>query len=235
MPYRRKYTKKRSYRRRTYGRYRKAGSKRKSRFAKPTTVSGLGTSNSAFVRLKYTDIFTVGANGANQSVNQFRGNGAYDPQLAVGGATPAYWSTYAALYNRYTVFGSSCKVTFTNSSAYNVNVGVIPANQNYTPGTSFNETCEQPGCVAKVLTHANAGGSKIIKMYRHSGPIQGVPKLAISLNGDLYGAGTSGNPTREWYWNVITQNMDETNNTTTRFRIEITYYVRFTRAEYIES
>lgn len=191
-------------------------------------VNPVGTADYAFVKLRYVDTFSVGANGVAPSLNVFRGNGPYDPLYAAGGGTCDHFATYAALYQRYICTGSKLRVTFMNGGANDIMCAVIAAPDTYTPGSEpLTETMEQKRCITRTLGNNNGGNNiKVIQSYQSTARIMSVPKVTV-LADDAFQSGVATIPSREWVWNILTQTADEATNTTVRFKVEITYYCKF--------
>lgn len=205
--------------------------KPRPQYARPTYVTPLGQSPATYIKLKFSDVYTHSSNGVNLQNDQFRGNGTFDPQVAVGGGSCPYYSTYSSLYSRYVTYGSKIKVTFSNASSQNVICAVYPAIAGAVLGTSVNDIIEQVNCKSKTIANSAAGGNiKTISMYRSAANLFGVPRIAMDID-DSYSSSITSTPNRQFYWNVISQSTDQTTNSTVRARVDITYYVKFYRPD----
>lgn len=109
--YSRKYNKKRSYRR-----------KRRKFFKKRKPISrqlGLGTSHTA--RLRYCAEINLNPVSGGMASHVFRANDLFDPDVTSVGHQPYGFDQLMALFNHFTVIGSTCKVQQYNSSTTSVN------------------------------------------------------------------------------------------------------------------
>lgn len=231
MPYRRRphTTRRRRPVRRATGRPSRTTLARRPRYARPTYVRPLGVAPAVFVKLKFSDIYTMATNGSNLENLQFRGNGTFDPQVSVGGGSCPYFANYAALYLRYVTYGSKIKVTFSCASSQNVVAAVYPAVSSTVLASQINDVIEQVGCKAKTVANNSAGGNiKTITMYRNAANVFGIPRIAMDID-ETYNSAVTSTPSRQFYWNVMSQANDQSTNATIRARVDITYYVKFYR------
>jgi len=90
----------------------------------------------------------------------FRINSIFDPNFTGGGHQPSLHDQMANIFERYTVYGCTYKVTFSNSSASNRQaVGVYVSDRSDT-GADFTTLVEQGSVEWSTLPVATAGGSQ---------------------------------------------------------------------------
>lgn len=163
----------------------------------------------------------------------FRGNGAADPVVDVGGGSPSSWSIYSAQYIKYNVLASkiSCRVQLNNGSSG------IP----YICGVSHtNEITSVFGAVGMLDRLVESGKWK----YRILRPVPPTvtaqptaylkaycsTKRALPTgykDSDAY-SGMSAVPLKEWYWLFECAPCDATTGVINlALTTTITYYVKF--------
>jgi len=116
-----KYTRKRNVQASNYRkRYRRAVATRNRR----SVTLGKGFPKKVTMTHKYKCTLSANANGTFQRYD-FRANGMFDPEVAVGGHQPMYFDQMTALYDQYTVIGSRIKITITRTPSGNNGVDPI--------------------------------------------------------------------------------------------------------------
>jgi len=70
----------------------------------------LGFPNSMRTTLRYVERFDVEPTSTSSTVTSFRGNGLYDPRMAVGGHQPRGFDDYMELYGKFTCPGAKIAI-----------------------------------------------------------------------------------------------------------------------------
>lgn len=222
-PYRSLYTRKRR------GARNRLMYRRKRNKPQLSVVRGVSAfPDETMVKLKYTQIYNV-STGSNIDNVQYRGNGPFDPEVAVGGGQPPMYDTYTSMYYRYDCRGCRIKATLlptTNTvAASSIVWGIIPTNDSsysYTLG----DIIEQPLSKWKTANALyGAGRNQTIVHYMSTQKMKGLRKG--QLNDDTYHADTSSTPISQWYWDVLVSSADEATVPICNIVVELTYYVRF--------
>jgi hypothetical protein len=130
-----------------------------------------------------------------------KGNGMYDPDIAIGGYSATGLDNYANLYTRYKVLGSTCKLTHWTCDNINMNIAcIIPTKSS----TSIADAGSK-----SYLGLSRASASSVSCCY-------GQPKILVNsaTTADMLGikdlddegltADTAADPTHLWYWHVVT-------------------------------
>lgn len=224
-------------RRRVYRRKRTLATKSRPRYKRRylrknvTIVPQVGVADSMFCKLKYSTRAGMGTGSTAVTICQIRGNGPYDPEVAIGGSQPDFWNTYSPNYRTYLCFASKVKVTYMQQSATatnNVIWGVTPAPSNYDYSTAiWPELQEYRYTKSRITgTSNNSGTVQTIKYYMHASSVFGIPKKRISMN-NQYAGPIDGLPGNQWYWTVWSQCQDETTAVSGIVNIRVTYYIKF--------
>ncbi len=108
------------------------------------------------ITFKYTDEIDIGTvAGTGVSIQQFRLNSLFDPDLTNAGHQPYGFDQMAALYNRYRVLWTKWKFVVTTGSSIPLRCVCVPTNDvlatTITNLASFNHACEIP--MAKTYTY----------------------------------------------------------------------------------
>jgi len=130
-----------------------------------------------------------------------KGNGMYDPDVAIGGYSATGLDNYANLYTRYKVLGSTCKLTHWTNDTLNMNIACIIPTKSVTSiadagsksylglSRASASSCSTPGAPACVVVNS----AKTADM------------LGIrDLDDEGLTADTAADPTHLWYWHVVT-------------------------------
>lgn len=224
MPYKRKYGKKRTYKRR-----RRVG-KRTRKMARINKVGSAIVPNAMYTKLRFMQRITMTSTTGTAATKIYRGNSVYDPDYSVGGDSALGFDIYASIYRRYRVYASKITVKtlldpeLSATSGYEF--GIIPVNDGFGSGP----TPEEISMNARgkfTLVGTEGGGSKgYMKHYATTSSIQGKRKLAIALD-DETSSTTSGNPNDVWYWILSARSADHSATNVVYAYVSITYYVKF--------
>lgn len=234
MPYARK-TSKRSYVKRrpapvTRRKYTKTATRSKRSKAtgyRPSTCiirSPTAFADTTFVKLKYLQIFNL-VHSTTLAASNMRGNSLFDPDFAVGGHQPRGFDQWAALYDRYCVYGCSIKVTFT-TPAPGICCYIRPFVDGAIVVSTVDAAMELPYTQYKISSEG-ARRTIIAKAYNNT-----VKQFGITKNqqqDDEFSSLTTDNPLKQWFWQLAAQNVDLTTAGTTSAVVELVYYTKFTR------
>lgn len=188
------------------------------------TRSPSGFTDRFYTRLKYAEVFQVDLNIASTQL-VFRGNGAFDPEVAVGGHSPLYWTAFAGIYNRYGCFGSKIQLDVLNKSgASGVTVIVAPSTDDLIT-TTTSTLLEQPRAKIMRIIPVASRFSHRMKMYASTRQQLGIPKA--NLFDDIVTANTANTPISQWFWNLFIEASDSVSELSLSITIQIVYYLCF--------
>lgn len=227
MPYKKRYAKRRPYRRRRR--------KQLKRYKKMPPLGGFPTSMK--VRLKYVETFSLNPSASVASIQVYRANSLFDPNLTGVGHQPSNFDKLATIYDRYTVVGSKIRIypNWLSSSAVSPPPVVVCALTEdgtdlatvYTAG-GVDNVLEQPRITRfiKPLTNANVGGrSSIVKTF--SGKKFFKVKSLIGVS--PYTADIAANPSEGAFFEIGAFSPDGSVDPASQsFRVEIEYIAIFT-------
>lgn len=116
------------------------------------------------ITLKYTDEIDIGSVAATSvSLQQFRLNSIFDPDLTNAGHQPYGFDQISALYNRYRVQSTRWKFVITTGSSIPLRCVCVPTNDvlatTITNLATFNHACEVP--LAKTYTYGGLGAPAV--------------------------------------------------------------------------
>lgn len=147
-------------------------------------------------RMHYENTYNTGGAIFYQQV--MRGNSVFDPDYTGAGRQPTFFDQMAALYNRYTVRASTCKVMpvfnatgnsgITNCYLYPSAIATAPSNYYDATQTPF---------VVSDLTIANT--RRALSRGMTTSQICGVPSVTVTAD-DTFSSAVTGNPTIDWFW-----------------------------------
>lgn len=182
-----------------------------------------------FVPLKYTQRLNVTSTSGALSIYQISGNSAFDPDYTSTGLQPEAWDQFSAMFQRYRVHASSCKVglslTATTAATQTIQFALVPVNGTGTE-SSFSDAAAAPYSKHWV-GNVSAVGSKKLANRMKTTKIFGLPNKGLKY---MYGydALVSADPANEWIWDVYVQPVDTASTVSTMYLdVEIIYYVEF--------
>lgn len=182
------------------------------------------------VKLNYfAEIDTTNTFGA-ASVQQFRGNSVFDPDLTGTGHQPMGFDQWSAFYGHYRVSGSSLRIgalvpggtAFINTDTVGCSFGIVPATSSSLP--TVTELVEWPYSKWRQSTFYTP--IKGVSAYMSTAKMLGVNKASVK-NEDNNSALISANPTNQWYWNLLVFPANGTQTTYWTYTVKLTYYVEF--------
>lgn len=148
----------------------------------------------------YTWLNNTGAPGFYDWV--MKGNGLYDPDVAVGGNSAYGLNELAVVWTSYKVLGSRVKVTVVNLDSSNpVNVIIVP-----TQTSNAFAAAQQDG-----LLHHPRARNMLVDRYDGSKSLTNAATTAMARNvkdvdDEGFQAAMNADPVHLWYWHVITWN-----------------------------
>lgn len=216
-----KYVKKYRKKKRNYRR------RRRKRFANPSVMvsRSLIVPDQLRTRLRYTVSIQLG--GAVDTFYSIRGNALHDCNYTISGnQQPAGFDQLATLYNRYTVSGSSAKVSalsVNGSTAQLITLLPIPESNYLTNALTAKE---QQYSKSRLTGFTSNGGPVYLSSYMSTKKIRGDRYLDSN-----YQALITQNPNKMWYWQLYCSAMDGVTPSEADGLFEVTYYVTFSRRE----
>lgn len=224
MPYRKTYRRKRNPRR-----GKKARQRRKYARGMGKIVRTTGFPQKMYVKLVYTERYDASGNTAVYDKVVLRGNGAYDPNQSGVGHQPMYYDTYTSIYSSYRVLASSIKVNAVNHSGSSAVQYCIYPTVGTDTVTDISEAREQPYAKTSALLGVGAsvpdGNSYGTKHYMKTRNVFGITKAQFGSSN--WSSAISGNPSSQWYWNIVAQALKSGAATPWAANIKITYYIEF--------
>ncbi len=190
----------------------------------------LGVPDSQRHQLTYADVIHL-APGASIAQYTFRGNSVYDPDFTSTGHQPYYRDQLAALYTRYRVYGSMIRVSAMNEAVESgLQISLIPNTAVYSM-TGGAYPLEFPH--AKSLKLLGVGGINTVTGYHRMTTRQLLGLRPREVLDQDYSALIGAQPSSEWYWMVVAQDISPAINVATTMQITITYDVEFYDRELI--
>lgn len=176
-----------------------------------------------FVTLKYCQA-VVFTGGAATNLAQFRATSLFAPSLTLSGHQPFLFDQYAALYDRYMVYGSSINIQCMSDASSVVQASVWPATDNSAPTPTVELARELPYSRSVLLPDGPVGGnSKVLNSVRMTTKrMRGGAVLD-----DQWGALTTASPTRQWFWNLFAGTLNGSASSASSYMVTIYYRCRF--------
>lgn len=182
---------------------RRDNKRRKARRGERRVVNvrtAIGFPDSEVAKIRYSDQITI--TGSTYAQYTFRGNSVFDPDESGIGHQPMYFDQYAAVYSKYKVVASSCKVTVANYDATAAVVAVLVPSSEIVTITSYAIAMEQPYAKRTELIPISTrqGVKCTVKSMMTTQRMLGLTKAQLA--DDDYSASTGSSPLSLWYWNI---------------------------------
>lgn len=182
----------------------------------------IGIPDRIHAKLVFSDLIIPGIAGADYV---YKGNGMFDPRLAVGGGQPHYFDQMMALYQQFFVKKSTCEVQIVNRTPDTYGTGLVPHSE--ANSISYEE----------VLTGANQTDTLIP-------PAQGDVKRLIGTESthsmlslpsdDSTAWGTNAaDPTNLWFWHIPLKNISLLGDISAVMTVKIIYHAVFFDRRYV--
>lgn len=198
---------------------------------RPFVTRPIGPSRKIAIKLRYQDTWfdltTVAA--GFQTYNIFSGNSCYDPDYTGVGVQPYAWDELSALYSYYKVYASKIRITlYPSTTVANCAKQVVVCYPYGDGGLPTNHTINDLRQIHKcrwMQLAADRYGNKalILKNYQTT---KNVWKGMYNPKDNDFTAAVTANPTRRWFWHVLTDTVDMQAGATIKADIAITYYLK---------
>lgn len=182
--------------------------------------------------IRYVDVFALTSSSGGIGKQYMRMNSLFDPDQTGTGHQPYYFDQFAALYNRYTVLGSKLTAEFsllpsaiaTAQPSGPAVIGVV-GDDSASTSTTVSTLLESNSC-KHALLGSQHGGPNIRTLTLTYSPSR---ELGLSPDDDTVGALCTANPSAQWYGLVFMAESGLSTATTASVKIQMDYYVKFSR------
>lgn len=175
-------------------RRRRVKRRRRTAVARVRRVSGFP--DMMYTTLKYTTHINFSQISNTQT---FRGNSLFDIDFTSIGGQPLWFDQYAAIYDRYLVFGSSLSVQVMNlSSTVTGQIAILPSVSS-SPVSTNPVNLKEQNYSRYSLIQRNSG-SKVTRLFNR---ISTKKIRGETILDDSHGALVGSNPSRVWFWHVV--------------------------------
>lgn len=205
-------------------------SRRKPNMRRPRTklYRAVGIPSQMFAKLRYSHTRNFSVAGLGLSVYDYNLNSLFDPDATGGGNQPYYFDQYAALYERYRVYG--CKVTVmvtcsaSTTNAYFPDLALLTWAGETPSWTDWSTAICSRGAIVRRIVPAQKPMyiSKYYNLQRESG----VSKTEYNV-AEVFQALTGGTPVRRMYTELNIRNNDSGTSFSIGTVVNLTYYVKF--------
>lgn len=179
----------------------------------------VGFPNKMTMRHRYTEAISLGSVTGVLATYNFSANGMFDPNITGTGHQPLYFDQMAAIYDHYTVIGSTIKAHFVSfpENTTPLIVGILKNDDNNVTPTSAVTLAEQSGCVSTLLSEDPSMIKTVSNTYSAKGTFGG----NVLGNDDLQGT-SSANPPEALVYTIFAQSAN-TNTGSVYVYVEIEY------------
>lgn len=186
------------------------------------TRTSTGFPDSEIATLRYSE--EVGITGTTYGQYTFRGNSAFDPNETGVGHQPCYFDQYSAVYSKYKVISSTCRVTASNYNATAAAVVVLSPSSDIVTITSYSIAMEQPYAkrTEYMPVSTRMGCQSSVKKRMTTRRILGLSPSQFAS--EDYSALTGASPSSIWYWNISAFDISEVS---VRLIVDIDYHILF--------
>lgn len=225
---RRRYRRKPSYRRRTYGTRRKSYKPKRRYGRKYLGKRGnVGFPQSMSIKLKYAQEFDgTGVSGGLLDL-VFRANSLHDPEYTGTGSQYAGHDALATIYSKYRVYALKFVVTIRNKAAVTPTIQILDSASSTALTSSIADTALYPRCKTWFMNSEGADKSLLHAKYYST------QKGLFMYEGSKDYTGTFGaNPANEWFIHLLLQDISNTVGDT-QINVKMTAYAKVWRKKNI--
>ena len=161
----------------------------------PAIVNITGFPIAQSVTLCYCAGMDIETDTAAIGYKDFRANGMYDPEVAIGGHQPLGFDQWSAFYNHWIVYSSTIEATFRDNAEANLcQVGILLGDDTTMPVTAT-AIREQPLNRNKFLVSGNVGKQAITTVRHTFNTKQFFNLVDVKDAGDRLGGSIAADPT----------------------------------------
>lgn len=186
---------------------------------------GFLSADNQFVKIKYNGSLLV-STGVSIVPHIFSGNGCYDPDITSVGHQPRGWDQWAALYSRYTCFGSKVQASFISASTEPFYCVICPFSKPTTVTNPDITTYKEVKYAKTAICNKTGKGQVTLHSYMSTSKILGIPPSKVGTSENL-SASISSVPGAQWNWHCGATHLDHTSTLGVYINFTVTYYVKF--------
>lgn len=176
---------------------------------------------------------STAAGGSYLAERVMRGNSAYDPDYTGVGSQPYGFDELTAVYHSYRVLSSKISVyVYTTTAATTtpkINLflwpDVVSATPTYTDPSDLRALHNCKNITFNFESQNAQGGKKKLSHYCSTRKLY----PGLSMRDADWTAAFNENPTKQWYWHVLTDTSDVAADTTIKMDIKVVYYIQLSR------
>lgn len=189
------------------------------------------TSDTFFVKLKYSEIRNIIGGALTSSSYVWRGNSIYDPDFTSAGGNVSGKTEWFGFYSDCVVLGSKCKVKIINGTPQMMQCCLYPNRTSTGVGVGNGDLREIPygSTTTTGIYSSNAQNNpRTISKYFSTSKMYCVGKSEISNNPTFWHQNTT-NPSNQWFW-ILQCEVPATPDALSWVQdVQITYYCMFKR------
>jgi hypothetical protein len=183
--------------------------------------------DSVRMTLPYEETLLPTTASAGLYLYQYRGNSVFDPNYTGTGGQPAGFDVWAQFYNEYVVLSSRMEVEVIGATSGTVEYVTYPSYNTSAPSNS-EDASARPYAERHIVAAVGNAVKSTLASSMSTAQLLGVREEAV-IDDDAYGAttGTSPGANEVWYWNIVAQNINNSNTLADVVRVRILYDVMF--------
>jgi hypothetical protein len=182
------------------------------------------------VTLRYAEVQEYTASTSHNQI--YRGNGPYDPDSTGIGVQPLGFDELSALYSYHRVISSSVDVSYSNLSAANCIVCVIPTIATTTFASREAAMC-MPYSKWMIASQLNGVSKSRVQHSMETHAILGLPRNVVQMDSSLWGDDSSV-PNQQWFWFIFSGSTDQSTAQVGTLTTEVRYRVTFFRRKTLQ-
>ena len=237
---RRRYTVRRSRGRRPKRAQRFTARRKLARRARRPSLYKNPIPVSRYIKFKFASAayeLTPPGTGVFIATHVFRGNSLYDPDVTGIGVQPYGYDQLTGaggvgIFSHYCVYSSKIRIHIVPSSTSitGLKFHVIPSRNSTLSSTDPADLRQMPYC--KTICWSGGDGSKKTNISNYCSSRR--MYSTMTPENETFTAAYNANPYSQWYWHVILDEQTLMGTTKVYFDVEIIYYAKMLRANYLE-
>jgi hypothetical protein len=186
----------------------------------------VGIPDSIKTTLRYSVVIGHTHTSGTAQTYRFRGNSVYDPDYTSTGHQPVGFDEFSAFFQYYRVVASKIILKASSVSTDTPIILTVRPVRELVATSSWIPAVESPRCVFEYVPTVYIPA---VDLENHA-TMRDIFSGQDSTDQD-FGSVISANPSKEWYWEILSQTYDGTTSSTIRFQVVVEYDVIFSQKQ----
>jgi hypothetical protein len=186
----------------------------------------IGIPDSIRTTLRYSMVNTAVHSSGTAQVYRFRGNSVYDPDYTSTGHQPVGYDEFSAFFQYYRVVASKIHLLMAGITTDTPVIVTVRPVRELVATSSWIPAVEAPRCAFEFVPTVYI---PTVHLHNHA-TMREIFSGQDSTDQD-FGSVNTANPSKEWYWEILSQTYDGTSSASVRYQVVVEYDVIFSQKQ----